>query len=93
MPLTTLDPNAELVVVDLQKGLAALPFVHPIEDVVARNRGCSTPSAPSVFQSYWSTSSAAPPAEPSNRLERRKNGRPTLRRFCPRLDSKRTISQ
>ena len=38
MPLTTLDPNAALIVVDLQKGLAALPFVHPEEGIIERNR-------------------------------------------------------
>jgi nicotinamidase-related amidase len=38
MPLTTIDPNMALIVVDLQKGLAGLPCIHPIEDVVARSR-------------------------------------------------------
>ncbi len=38
MPLTTLDPNTALVVIDLQKGIVALPAVHPIADVVSRSR-------------------------------------------------------
>jgi nicotinamidase-related amidase len=33
--LSTIDPNTALVVVDLQKGVAALPVVHPISDVAA----------------------------------------------------------
>ena len=35
MSLTLLDPNTALVVIDLQKGLAAYPTVHPFADVVA----------------------------------------------------------
>ena len=38
MSITTLDPNTALVVIDLQKGIAAMPLVHPIADVVARAR-------------------------------------------------------
>ena len=34
MPLTTLDPRSALIVVDLQRGIAALPTVHPIAPVV-----------------------------------------------------------
>ena len=34
--LTTLDPKPALVVIDLQKGLMAVPTVHPIEKVVDR---------------------------------------------------------
>jgi nicotinamidase-related amidase len=36
MALTTLDPNTALLVVDLQKGLAGSPFLHPIDEVVER---------------------------------------------------------
>ena len=35
MPVTTLDPNTALVVIDLQKGIAALPTVHPMAGVLA----------------------------------------------------------
>lgn len=38
MPLTTLDPNTALIVVDLQKGIVASPFIHTIEEVVDRSR-------------------------------------------------------
>ena len=40
MALTTLDPKTALIVVDLQKGIAALPVpaIHSIADVVARSR-------------------------------------------------------
>jgi nicotinamidase-related amidase len=36
--LTTLDANTAIVVIDLQKGLVALPTVHPIADVISRSR-------------------------------------------------------
>ena len=35
MPMTTFDPNSALIVVDLQKGIVALPTVHPVDAVVA----------------------------------------------------------
>ena len=38
MPLTTLDPRTALIVVDLQKGIVDLPFVHPVDSVIARAR-------------------------------------------------------
>jgi nicotinamidase-related amidase len=34
MPLTKLDTATALIVIDLQKGIAGLPTVHPIDDVV-----------------------------------------------------------
>lgn len=36
MPLTTLDPGAALVVIDLQKGIVALPTAHPVQEVIQR---------------------------------------------------------
>jgi len=36
MPLTKLDTNAALVVIDLQKGIVDLPTVHPGAEIVAR---------------------------------------------------------
>jgi nicotinamidase-related amidase len=36
MPVTALDPNAALLVVDLQKGLEGVPAVHPFAGVVER---------------------------------------------------------
>jgi nicotinamidase-related amidase len=38
MALTTLDPNTALIVVDLQKGIVALPSIHPMGGIVARAR-------------------------------------------------------
>ena len=34
MPVTTLDPNTALIVIDLQKGIVGLPTAHPTNDVV-----------------------------------------------------------
>lgn len=38
MPLTTLDPNTALVVIDLQKGIVTGNFIHPIPAIVDRTR-------------------------------------------------------
>ena len=38
MPLTSLDPNTALIVIDLQKGLLGYRVVHPIDGVVERSR-------------------------------------------------------
>lgn len=35
MTISTLDPTTALVVIDLQKGIAALPTAHPMKDVIA----------------------------------------------------------
>jgi nicotinamidase-related amidase len=37
MPLTQLDANAALIVIDLQKGIVSVPLVHPSNDVVNRS--------------------------------------------------------
>ena len=34
MPVTTLDPKTALIVIDLRKGIVALPAAHPTNDVV-----------------------------------------------------------
>ncbi|WP_367436299.1 isochorismatase family protein [Streptomyces celluloflavus] len=36
MPATTLDARTALVLIDLQKGIAALPTVHPTDEIIAR---------------------------------------------------------
>ncbi len=36
MPLTQIDDKSALIVIDLQKGLTALPTVHPISEIIAR---------------------------------------------------------
>ena len=38
MTVTTLDPTTALIVIDLQKGIVALPTVHPIAGIVERAR-------------------------------------------------------
>ncbi len=38
MPLTTLDPNTALIVVDLQKGILGSPVAHLFADVLERTR-------------------------------------------------------
>jgi nicotinamidase-related amidase len=37
MPLTTLDPAAALIVIDLQKGIVAMPTAHPTAEIVDRS--------------------------------------------------------
>jgi len=37
MPLTTLDPVAALITIDLQNGIVALPLAHPAAEIVARS--------------------------------------------------------
>jgi nicotinamidase-related amidase len=37
MPLTTLDRNPALIVIDLQKGIAGLPVVHPAAEIIDRS--------------------------------------------------------
>lgn len=37
MPLTTLDTNAALIVIDLQKGIVGLPTAHPTSEIVERS--------------------------------------------------------
>jgi nicotinamidase-related amidase len=38
MPLTTLDPNTALIVIDLQKGIVSGNFIHPIVEIAGRTR-------------------------------------------------------
>ncbi len=38
MPLTVLDPNTALIVIDLQKGIVGGNFIHPIGDILDRTR-------------------------------------------------------
>lgn len=37
MPLAPLDPTVALIVVDLQRGVVALPTVHPVGEVIANS--------------------------------------------------------
>lgn len=36
MPVTSLDSNSALIVVDLQNGIVSLPLIHPIQDIIER---------------------------------------------------------
>ena len=36
MPLTKLDTNAALIVIDLQKGIVVIPTVHPAGEIIGR---------------------------------------------------------
>lgn len=38
MPVTTLDPRSALVVIDLQKGIVALPVSHTVEPIIEKAR-------------------------------------------------------
>ncbi len=38
MPLTILDPNTALIVIDLQKGIIAGAFLHPVADIIANTQ-------------------------------------------------------
>jgi nicotinamidase-related amidase len=38
VPLTTLDPQTALIIVDLQMGIVRPPFIHSVDDVVKRCR-------------------------------------------------------
>ena len=38
MPLSVLDPNTALIVVDLQKGIVGLPAIHPMADIIGHAR-------------------------------------------------------
>jgi nicotinamidase-related amidase len=53
MPATTLDRRTALIIVDLQKGIASIPSVHPMADVVknASSLAAARPAA-MVFRSY-----------------------------------------
>jgi nicotinamidase-related amidase len=38
MALTALDPTTALIIVDLQKGIVGLPLIHPVDEILRRNR-------------------------------------------------------
>ena len=38
MPLTALDPNTALIVIDLQKGVASGKFLSPLGEIIGRTR-------------------------------------------------------
>jgi nicotinamidase-related amidase len=38
MPVTIIDRNTALIVIDLQKGIVAIPLAHPADSIIARSR-------------------------------------------------------
>jgi hypothetical protein len=50
--LTTLDPKPALVVIDLQKGLMAVPTVHRIEEIVGRATRLAGPTDCSGYRCW-----------------------------------------
>lgn len=37
MPVTKLDDNSALIVIDLQKGIIGMPTVHPVQEIIGRS--------------------------------------------------------
>ncbi len=59
MPLTTLDANTALIVIDLQKGIINSPFVHPISGVIERTCALLEAFRQHDLRSSWSMSPEA----------------------------------
>ena len=53
MAITRLDAIAALVVIDLQKGVAGMPTVHPMGEVVAEPPGWRVRFANAVCRWCW----------------------------------------
>ena len=64
MALTAIDPNPALVVIDLQKGLTAVPTAQPIAEIVQRPPASPRRSAATACPWCWSTRAAGPPGAP-----------------------------
>ena len=67
MALTTIDATPALVVIDLQKGIVALPTAHPVDDVVRNSAELAAAFRRHGFPVYSSTSTAVRPAAPRRR--------------------------
>jgi nicotinamidase-related amidase len=70
MPITTIDPHAAVVVIDLQQGVVGAPLAHPVEDVVARTTALLTAfrdrGLPVVLVNVAGTPSGRTDASPPN---------------------------
>jgi hypothetical protein len=55
MPLTKLDTNAALIVIDPQKGIVGIPTVHPAGEIIGRAASSRALFASEVCQSFSST--------------------------------------
>ena len=85
MSITTLDPSTALIVIDLQKGIASMPLIHPIHDVVARARelidAFRARKLPVVLVNVTATPSGRTDAPP-----RMREFPPDFAEFLPELD-------
>ncbi|WP_243042951.1 cysteine hydrolase family protein [Dyella sedimenti] len=61
MPITTLDSRTALVVIDLQRGLAAAPFVHPFPGIVSRAHALAAAFRQRGLPVAWVTVDGMPP--------------------------------
>ena len=68
MPVTTLDPKSALIVVDLQKGIVALPSVHPIAGVIANASALATSFRRHGLPVVLVNVAGGAPGRPSGRL-------------------------
>jgi len=60
MPATALDPKTALVVIDLQKGLASYPTLHPFRDIVANTARLAEAFRAAGLPVVWVTVSFSP---------------------------------
>jgi nicotinamidase-related amidase len=67
MSLSQLDPVAALVVIDLQKGVLAIPTEPPTSVVLERSARLAAAFRAKNLPSCWSMSRAAPRAAPRTR--------------------------
>ena len=65
MTVTTLDPTTALLVIDFQRGIADIPAVHPIPDVVGRASALATHFAHTTCLSCSSLLAARHPVAPN----------------------------
>jgi nicotinamidase-related amidase len=61
MPISTLDPETALIVIDLQKGIVSLPVAHPIDEVIERASQPAPASSPRlVTPTSWDSTWLSP---------------------------------
>ena len=53
MPLTQLDADSALIVIDLQKGIVASPLAHSAPEIVSRSAQMQGPFASAVCPWFW----------------------------------------
>ena len=77
MTLTTIDPNPALVVIDLQKGLTAVPTAQPIAEIIQRSASLAQAFRRHGLPVVLVNATGGAPG-------RTEAGRPSLARPCPR---------